>query len=83
MRNRKKISCLLLFVCSLLFSCSENALYFQYQVIQDTAWEKSKVYYFTFFVVAGFAVVYQYYTGVIILYDLGAAVADKVDYRKG
>ena len=50
MRNRKKISCLLLFVCSLLFSCSENALYFQYQVIQDTAWEKSKVYYFTFFV---------------------------------
>lgn len=47
MRSRR-ISCLMLLICSLFFSCADDTLYYQYQVIQDTAWEKDKVYYFTF-----------------------------------
>lgn len=33
---------------SLCFSCSNQALYEQYQAIDNTLWEKDKVYYFTF-----------------------------------
>ena len=47
MRSRR-ISCLMLLICSLFFSCADDTLYYQYQVIQDTAWEKDQVYDFTF-----------------------------------
>lgn len=30
------------------FSCGDGALYEQYQVIEQTSWEKDKTYYFTF-----------------------------------
>lgn len=32
------------------FSCDYEALYYQYQVIDNSAWGKDKVYYFTFMV---------------------------------
>lgn len=35
-------------ILSLCFSCSNQALYEQYQAIDNTLWEKDKVYYFTF-----------------------------------
>jgi gliding motility-associated lipoprotein GldH len=35
-------------VLLLSFSCSSPALYNQYQAINETIWEKDKVYYFTF-----------------------------------
>ena len=34
--------------CALFFACDSSTLYNQYQVIDNTAWTKDKVYYFTF-----------------------------------
>ena len=34
--------------CALFFACDSSTLYNQYQVIDNTAWTKEKVYYFTF-----------------------------------
>ncbi len=39
-----------IFICALSFSCDYQALYYQYQVIDHSAWGKDKVYYFTFMV---------------------------------
>jgi gliding motility-associated lipoprotein GldH len=35
-------------ICFLYFSCEKNAIYDQYQAIDNTSWEKDKEYYFTF-----------------------------------
>ncbi|WP_455622341.1 gliding motility lipoprotein GldH [Parabacteroides sp.] len=37
-------------VCFLCFSCENEAVYDQYQAIQNTSWEKNKEYYFTFLI---------------------------------
>ena len=42
------IKCILLAGCALFFACDSSTLYNQYQVIDNTAWTKDKVYYFTF-----------------------------------
>lgn len=36
--------------CFLCFSCENEAVYDQYQAIQNTSWEKNKEYYFTFLI---------------------------------
>ena len=36
--------------CFLCFSCENEAVYDQYQAIQNTSWEKDKEYYFTFLI---------------------------------
>ena len=36
--------------CFLCFSCKNEAVYDQYQAIQNTSWEKNKEYYFTFLI---------------------------------
>lgn len=48
----KKIinSVLAIGISALSFSCDYQALYYQYQVIDHSAWGKDKVYYFTFMV---------------------------------
>ena len=48
--HQKIINTLFSFICILFFSCDYQALYYQYQVIDQPSWEKDKVYYFTFMV---------------------------------
>lgn len=43
-----KLKGLVILLSFLFFSCEQKALYDQYQAIQNTAWEKSKEYYFSF-----------------------------------
>lgn len=46
----KRISSVLWLIGSLFFSCANDTPYYQYQVIENTAWEKDKIYYFTFLI---------------------------------
>ncbi len=46
--NRNHTICIILFISSFLFSCKQEAIYDQYQAIDNIAWEKDKEYYFTF-----------------------------------
>ncbi|SEG04915.1 MULTISPECIES: gliding motility lipoprotein GldH [Parabacteroides] len=48
--SQKLKSCIAAFVSLLFFSCENQALYDQYQAIDNTSWEKNKEYYFTFHV---------------------------------
>ena len=47
-RNRRLRGFLIACACLAGFSCEQPAVYDQYQAIEGTAWEKEKVYYFTF-----------------------------------
>lgn len=40
--------CSLLVGCFFFFSCTDNAVYTQYQAIENASWKKDKEYYFTF-----------------------------------
>lgn len=46
--NRRTLYPALLFLCVFFLSCSKNAVYDQYQAIENIVWEKDKEYYFTF-----------------------------------
>lgn len=47
-RNQRLKGFIAACACFLCFSCENQAVYDQYQAIQNTSWEKDKVYYFTF-----------------------------------
>ncbi|MBC8602377.1 gliding motility lipoprotein GldH [Parabacteroides acidifaciens] len=47
-RSQKLKGIIAALICSLFFSCENEALYDQYQAIDKTTWEKDKEYYFTF-----------------------------------
>lgn len=47
-RSPKLNGLIVAFVCFLCFSCEQQALYDQYQAIDNTTWEKNKEYYFSF-----------------------------------
>lgn len=47
-RSPKLKGLIIVGISSLCFSCSNPSLYEQYQAIDNTLWEKDKVYYFTF-----------------------------------
>ncbi len=49
-QNKKIKYFLLLLIGFLLISCSDHAIYHQYQSIEDITWEKDKEYYFTFYI---------------------------------
>lgn len=46
--THKVLYFILIFFCSILFSCGSDCIYDQYQSIENIAWEKDKEYYFTF-----------------------------------
>lgn len=49
-RNQRLKGFIAACVCFLCFSCENQAVYDQYQAIQNTSWEKDKEYYFTFLI---------------------------------
>ena len=47
-RNLKLKGLIIVCACISFFSCEQQAIYDRYQAIENTSWEKDKVYYFTF-----------------------------------